>query len=104
MRKRDDGTIKGGGEGSKQIPALYIIDSERSAHWCTFIGLNRTELNQFCFDRASTRERCQMCYAERTKFPTADLVQNSQRYYEIYNVALPICYVSMAVKTMSNYC
>jgi hypothetical protein len=37
-------------------------------------------------------------------FPTADLIDNTQRYYEIYSVLLQICTVATAVKTMWKYC
>jgi hypothetical protein len=37
-------------------------------------------------------------------FPAADLTENSQRYYEIHSVLLPICTVAKAVKAMCKNC
>jgi hypothetical protein len=37
-------------------------------------------------------------------FPTAELTENIQRYYEHHCVHLPICTVTMAVKAACKYC
>jgi hypothetical protein len=37
--------------------------------------------------------------------PAADLIENTQRYYEVHYVLLPICTVATVVKAMYNlYC
>jgi hypothetical protein len=38
-----------------------------------------------------------------SQFPATDLIENMQRYYDIYSVLLPICTVALAVKAVCKY-
>jgi hypothetical protein len=45
-----------------------------------------------------------MCENSSFLFPAMYLIQNTQRYYEIHSLLLPICTVATAVKTIYKCC
>jgi hypothetical protein len=69
------------------------------------INMNNLELGNSLSIHLKTEENQENLtpftgHSVSSTFPIADLIENIQRYYEIFSLVLPICTVSTAVKVM----